>query len=293
MMRPSASLSILTGTGALTYVRRRRQGDASFGNPLETEGADYDVDLLPDGRIVTTGRCNDADGDYDFAAVRYHRDGSLDTSFDTDGKLIIEIGGVLVDDIAAGAIAAGGRLIIAGTSNGNFALVRVGERSSPSRRHWNVTSVTDGVEGGAGRQYLYDPYGAVTHQTAAWGNRTSSSYSWNYLHQGGRHDSSSNLYHFRNRDYSASLGRWVQTDPLKYHDGANLYQGLASNPLSLLDPEGELGIRITATPGPAAGDLDRLGGRSATADEMGSFSGRGRCGWKSGWLDEPSRPLLL
>ncbi len=42
----------------------------------------------------------------------------------------------------------------------------------------------------------------------------------------------------RNRNYDASLGRWINQDPLQYINGANTYQFVESNP---------------------AGDTDRLG----------------------------------
>jgi len=46
-----------------------------------------------------------------------------------------------------------------------------------------------------------------------------SAYDWLYLHQGGRYDVTSGLYHFRFRDYSPTLGRWTSLDPLSYAAG--------------------------------------------------------------------------
>lgn len=51
----------------------------------------------------------------DIAIVRYNPDGSLDTGFDTDGKVTLDISGA--DEARAGVIA-GTKLYIAGTSNG-------------------------------------------------------------------------------------------------------------------------------------------------------------------------------
>jgi RHS repeat-associated protein len=65
-----------------------------------------------------------------------------------------------------------------------------------------------------------------------------SDYAWVYLHQGGRYDAVARLYHFRHRDFSPSLGRWVQQDPAGYVDGASLYQYVASAPVALVDPLG-------------------------------------------------------
>jgi RHS repeat-associated protein len=62
-----------------------------------------------------------------------------------------------------------------------------------------------------------------------WTSRSSSSFAWRYLHQGGRLDTTSGLCHFRNREYSPTLGRWVQVDPIGFAGGdVNLYRYLAS-----------------------------------------------------------------
>ncbi|MDW8244156.1 MAG: RHS repeat-associated core domain-containing protein [Thermogemmata sp.] len=36
-----------------------------------------------------------------------------------------------------------------------------------------------------------------------------------YLHQSGRFDGTSGLYHFRYRDYSPTLVRWTSLDPIR------------------------------------------------------------------------------
>ena len=66
-----------------------------------------------------------------------------------------------------------------------------------------------------------------------------SAFSWQYLHQGGRFDVTSGLYHFRHRDYSPSLGRWTSLDPLRYDAGdVNLYRALGNGLPNRLDPSG-------------------------------------------------------
>jgi len=69
-------------------------------------------------------------------------------------------------------------------------------------------------------------------------NTTSDSKHWVYRWQGGRYDSTTGLYNFRNRDYSPTLGRWVQQDPIGYIDGANLYQAMLGAPIGNVDPMG-------------------------------------------------------
>ena len=104
--------------------------------------------------------------------------------------------------------------------------------------NWNVTAIADATSGIVER-YTYDPYGVVTVLYANWSVRGGSPYGWNYLHQGGRFDVDSNLYHFRNRDYSATLDRWTQTDPIGFDaEDLNLYRYVGNGPLNGVDPWG-------------------------------------------------------
>ena len=91
------------------------------------------VAIQPDGKIVVAGvattRQTDGLLDEDFAVVRYNSDGSLDTSFDGDGKAITQLGEA--HDFAAsviiqsdGKIVAAGYSLDGGLTNGNFAIVR-------------------------------------------------------------------------------------------------------------------------------------------------------------------------
>lgn len=77
--------------------------------------------------------------------------------------------------------------------------------------NYNVTAVTDRY-GTVVERYLYDPYGLAAVLDANWGNDADgqSDVGWLYLHQGGRYDATAGLYHFRNRDYSPTPGRWTR-----------------------------------------------------------------------------------
>jgi RHS repeat-associated protein len=88
-------------------------------------------------------------------------------------------------------------------------------------------------------RYDYDPYGQATVLSPAWATLGGSTYGWVYLHQGGRYDSTTGLYNFRHRDYSPTLGRWVQQDPLGFGAGdTNLYRAEGNNPMNQIDPSG-------------------------------------------------------
>jgi RHS repeat-associated protein len=64
-------------------------------------------------------------------------------------------------------------------------------------------------------------------------------FAWIYLHQGGRFDNTSGLYYFRNRDYSPTLGRWMQQDPIGFAAGdSNLYRYVRNDSPNATDPRG-------------------------------------------------------
>jgi len=53
------------------------------------------------------------------------------------------------------------------------------------------------------------------------------------------------MYHYKGRQYRPDLGRFLQTDPIGYAGGANLYAYVSGDPVNLVDPWGLDGKHIT------------------------------------------------
>ena len=99
----------------------------SDGKAITAVGSSYDkgssVAIQVDGKILVAGE-SDNGSNYDFALVRYNTNGSLDNTFDTDGKLLTNFGGGSDDQGFSIAIQGDGKIVVAGYSNADFAVAR-------------------------------------------------------------------------------------------------------------------------------------------------------------------------
>jgi uncharacterized delta-60 repeat protein len=122
----TASLTVTAVNDAPTFARAPGTGKlivpvgsgSDFGNSLA---------IQPDGKIVVAGLSSNG-SDYDFSLVRLNADGSLDTSFDGDGRLIVPVGST--DDYGYSlSLQPDGKILFAGTSfngsNQDFSLIRL------------------------------------------------------------------------------------------------------------------------------------------------------------------------
>jgi uncharacterized delta-60 repeat protein len=111
--------------------------DATFGNGgqvstdfLGLEDDAFSILIQPDGKIVAVGSANDPATFYDFAAVRYLSNGTLDTTFGVAGKVHTDFGDQNFDRARSAALQPDGRIVAAGfaiSQNGgvqNFAVAR-------------------------------------------------------------------------------------------------------------------------------------------------------------------------
>ncbi len=111
--------------------------DATFGSAgqvttdfLGKEDDAFSVLIQPDGKIVAVGSANDPVNFYDFAAVRYLSNGTIDTTFGAAGKVTTDIRNGGFDRAHGAALQSDGSIVAAGFAisvNGgsqNFAVAR-------------------------------------------------------------------------------------------------------------------------------------------------------------------------
>lgn len=107
---------------------------------------------------------------------------------------------------------------------------------TPSNSHYyyhfdgqgSVIALTDGT-GATAERYRYSPFGE-SGDASPLGNP--------YRYTSRRLDDETGLYYYRARYYSASLGRFLQPDPIGYGDGLNMYAYVGNDPLNFVDPLG-------------------------------------------------------
>jgi uncharacterized delta-60 repeat protein len=107
-LKPDGSPDASFGTDGKAY--------ASFGNRAAAQARD--ITVLPTGQIVSVGTARG-----NFAVARFTSDGALDSDFDQDGMATTDIGSP--GDVATAlALNPDGTIYAAGTSGGDFAVVR-------------------------------------------------------------------------------------------------------------------------------------------------------------------------
>jgi len=118
-------------------------------------------------------------------------------------------------------------------------------------------------------RYRYDAYGKVTflagakdlagNPTAEWTVRNASIADNQVLYCGYRFDPETGLYQVRHRMLHPTAGRWMQRDPMRYVDGANLVEYGRSSPVNAVDPRGTIswygGSCVAVGGGPALAAL--------------------------------------
>jgi uncharacterized delta-60 repeat protein len=143
---------------ALARYNRDGSLDASFGagGKVRTDffgnfDQAFAAALQPDGKIIAAGFIANPDaGHTDFALARYNRDGSLDTSFGSGGKVTTDFLNS-ADEAFAVAIQADGKIVLAGEATSDprfltmFALARYNRDGSLDTSFGSGGKVTTGV----------------------------------------------------------------------------------------------------------------------------------------------------
>jgi len=114
--------------------------------------------------------------------------------------------------------------------------------------NWNTTAIiaATGVPGvSAGNvinRFAYTPYGEVQTLTASWTTPPAGStpaVRWAHLFQGLEFTDVTGLAYVRHRDYSATLGRFIEMDPIGFSAGDNnWYRFVGNGPTNVVDPSG-------------------------------------------------------
>src|SRR5438552_10726472 len=141
---------------ALARYNQDGTPDASFGNGGQVstdffgmEDDAFSVLIQPDGKIVAVGSANNPATYYDFAAVRYLSNGTVDKTFGVGGKVSTDFGVAGFDRAQSAALQPDGRIVAAG-----FAISQYGGDQNFAVARYTSNGVLDTTFSGDGKNQI-------------------------------------------------------------------------------------------------------------------------------------------
>jgi len=210
------------------------------GYDLPGYGPGNGIALQPDGKILVAS----SDDTIDPQLYRYNTNGTLDTTFGTNGRVVENFGSGSESWVGV-AHTWDGKIVVSGYGGGDFVAARYNAGVGLDQRlyvqqdaNFNVTSVSNGNT--VLERYRYTPYGqrTVLNNDFTADIDNTSDYSFDAGHQGLKHDPETGLIYNRARMLHPTLGRFTSRDPLGYVDGMSVYQAYLSSPKRFVDPSG-------------------------------------------------------
>ncbi len=142
----------------------------------------------------------------------------------------------------------------------------------------HTVAMTDST-GAVSHSYAYSPYGAVLAATEAVPQP------FTYAGQVGIYRETGDMYYMRARYYSSELQQFLSEDPIDFDGGINLYAYVGGNPISFVDPNGELPLLaiLPLVGGAVSGGLSAADAFFAGGD-FGDVLKAGGLGFASGFV---------
>jgi uncharacterized delta-60 repeat protein len=158
VLAAGAATLIATAIAAAPASAQNASGgslDPTFGTGgVATVPTDFGVGTMltqPDGTILAEGTVtNAATGDAEFGVVSYNANGTLDTSFGTDGQAVASFPGVNAEPSSI-FVQSDGNIVVAGTEDGN-----------PAVAEFNANGTLDTSFGSGGEATTHFPSGSAT-----------------------------------------------------------------------------------------------------------------------------------